>query len=147
MKRILPLLPLLVLACTAAQASDAPAVAKPLPYAECIRTSEINEWHVVDARTALVRTGPDRYLVKLQADCPRLGIGAPGLLFRASESGKAVGGSRICGGVGETVSARDQPPCAISSVRKIDKAKFESLRKHAARHGSGADQPTKPINP
>lgn len=144
-KCILPLLPMLALACTAvAHAGDATAARKPLPYAECIRISDINEWHVIDARSALVRTGPDRYLVKLQSDCPRLGIGSPGLLFRANESTKATGGNRICGEAGETVRARDQPPCAISSVGKIDKAQFESLRKHAAHHGSGADQPTKP---
>ena len=112
-----------------------------LPYAQCIQTDKINEWHIVDARTALVRTGPYRYVVHLKADCPRLGIGVPGLLLRASESGKSVGEGRICGGLGETVSARDQPPCAISSVEMVDKAKFEQMREHAARHGIAAELP------
>lgn len=114
---------------------------KALPYARCIQTDKINEWHVVDARTALVRTGPYRYVVHLKADCPRLGIGVPGFMFQASEAGKSVGGGRICGQVGETVSARDQPACAISSVETIDTAAFEQMRQHAARHGSGAELP------
>ena len=133
------LLLLLATASSAAFAASAPD--KALPYAQCIQTDKINEWHVVDARTALVRTGPYRYLVHLKADCPRLGIGVPGFLLQASESGKSVGGGRICGDVGERVSARDQPPCAISSVEMVDKATFEQMRGHAARHGSGADLP------
>lgn len=132
---------LLLLAATgsAANATDGPG--KALPYAQCIQTDKINEWHVVDARTALVRTGPYRYVVHLKADCPRLGIGVPGLLLRPSESGKSVGSGRICGDLGETVGARDQPPCAISSVEMVDKTRFEQMREHAARHGSGADLP------
>ena len=138
MKR-LPVLLLLATANCAAFAAGPPG--KALPYAQCIQTDKINEWHVVDARTALVRTGPYRYLVHLAADCPRLGIGAPGFLLRASESGKSVGDGRICGQVGETVSGRDQPACAISSVEMVDKAKFEQMRQHAARHGSVAELP------
>ena len=134
-----PFLLLLAAACTTASAVDAPG--KPLPYAQCIQTDKINEWHIVDPRTALVRTGPYRYVVHLKADCPRLGIGVPGFLLRASESGKSVGGGRICGDLGESVSARDQPSCAISSVDVVDKAKFEQMRGHALRHGSGADMP------
>jgi len=130
---------LLAAASPIAFASGAPATA--LPYAQCIQTDKINEWHIIDARTALVRTGPYRYVVHLKADCPRLGIGVPGLLLRASESGKSVGEGRICGGLGETVSARDQPPCAISSVEMVDKAKFEQMREHAARHGIAAELP------
>jgi hypothetical protein len=135
----LPFLLLLAVASSAAIANDAPG--KALPYAQCIQTDKINEWHVVDARTALVRTGPYRYVVHLKADCPRLGIGMPGFLLEASASGKSVGGGRICGGVGERVSARDQPACAISSVEMVDKVKFEQMREHAARHGSGAELP------
>ncbi|MBP1475587.1 hypothetical protein J7I44_14835 [Frateuria sp. MAH-13] len=134
----LSLLLLLVASSSAALASPP---GKALPYAQCIQTDNINEWHVVDARTALVRTGPYRYVVHLKADCPRLGIGVPGFLLRASESGKSVGGGRICGDLGESVSAREQPPCAISSVEMVDKARFEHLREHAARHGSGAELP------
>lgn len=114
------------------------------PQSECLRVDRINEWHVVDHRTAIVRTGPKRYLVKLQASCPRLGIGNPGLLFSPNESNKALGESRICGETGETVRARDQPPCAIASVRVIDKAQFDRLGAAARHHGSGADQPTRP---
>lgn len=136
-------LPFLLLAASGATAfaADAPPALRPLPYAQCIQTDRINEWHIVDQRTALVRTGPYRYVVHLKADCPRLGIGVPGFLLHASASGKAAGEGRICGGLGETVSARDQPPCAISSVETVDKARFDRMRKHAARHGSGAELP------
>ena len=127
-------------ACTAAFAGNPPSRTS-LPYAQCIQTDKINEWHIVDARTALVRTGPYRYVVHLKADCPRLGVGLPGFLLRASESNKTVGGGRICGDVGQTVGARDQPPCAISSISQVDQAKFDQLRKHALRHGSGAELP------
>lgn len=117
---------------------------QPLPHAKCIQTDKINEWHIVDSRTALVRTGPYRYVVHLKAACPRLGVGLPGLRLRANESNKAVGGGRICGEMGETVSSRDQPPCAISSVELIDKSRFEQLRKHALRHGSAVEpQPSR----
>ena len=141
MKRLPSLLPFAFVACTAAVAGNAPAH-KPLDYQHCIQTDKINEWYVAGARTALVRTGPDRYLVRMQNDCPRLGVGVPGLLFRANASNKAVGNGRICGEAGETVQARDQPPCAIASVTMIDKAQFDAMRKHAARQGSGADQPS-----
>lgn len=130
-------------ACTAAFAGSAPSRTS-LPYAQCIQTDKINEWHIVNARTALVRTGPHRYIVRMQHDCPRLGIGVPGFLLRANPSNLAVGGGRICGEMGETVAARDQPPCAIALVTVTDPASFERLRKHAARHGSGAELPPQP---
>lgn len=141
MKRLPFLLLLAVTSTSAAIAAGVPPARKPLPYAQCIQTDKINEWHIVDSRTALVRTGPYRYVVRLQSDCPRLGVGLPGFRLRANESNKAVGSGRICGEVGETVSSRDQPPCAISSVELIEKARFDQLRKHAMRHGSGADLP------
>ncbi|HEX5305389.1 MAG TPA: DUF6491 family protein [Dyella sp.] len=139
MKRTPFLLLLAAASCATAFATDAPH--KPLPYAQCIQTDRINEWYIVDSRTALVRTGPHRYAVHLKADCPRLGIGVPGFLLQASEATKALGGSRICGEIGETASARDQPPCAVSAVEILDQATFERMRKHAARQGSGADMP------
>lgn len=139
MKRLPSLLVLAAASCSTAFAAQTPH--KSLPYAQCIQTDKINEWHVVGARTALVRTGPQRYVVHLKADCPRLGIGVPGFLLRPSESNKAVGGGRICGDLGDTVGARDQPPCAIDSVEMIDKAGFEKMRAHALRHGSGAEMP------
>lgn len=132
---------LLLLAAASSTALAANAPGKALPYAQCIQTDKINEWYVVDARTALVRTGPYRYVVHLKADCPRLGIGVPGFLLKASESDKSLGGGRICGDLGESVSAREQPPCAISSVEMVDKARYEQMREHAARRGSGAELP------
>ncbi len=144
MKRILPLLLLLPLAWPAhAQSNDYRHT--PLrPTTECPRIDRINEWHVVDARTAIIRTGPYRYQVTTQTLCPRLGIGSPGLLFRANESNRAIDLDRVCGEVGETVQARYQPPCPIASVSKITAGRFEELRQRAIRHGSGADQPAQP---
>jgi hypothetical protein len=140
------LIPILLLALTVgagvAQAAETPSTRTPLHTSDCIDTSQINEWHIVDARTAIVRTGPKRYLVKLQSDCPRLGMSPAGLIFRPNRSNAVVNQGRICGEVGETVHSRNQPPCAIESVSKIDKPRFDALSAHAKRHGSGADQPT-----
>lgn len=141
MKRLPSLLLLAAAGCTSALAGGTSPARKPLPYAQCIQTDKINEWYIVNPRTALVRTGPYRYVVHLQADCPRLGIGVPGFLLRANESNKAAGGGRICGETGETVSARGQPPCAISSLTTVDKAEFDRMRAHAARHGTAAELP------
>jgi hypothetical protein len=140
------LIPVLLFALTVgagvAQAAETPSVRTSLHTSDCIDTSQINEWHIVDARTAIVRTGPKRYLVKLQSACPRLGMSPPGLIFRPNRSNAIVNHGRICGEVGETVHSRNQPPCAIESVSKIDKSRFDDLSAHAKRHGSGADQPT-----
>ncbi len=122
----------------------APAYTPLRPVADCLRTDRINEWHIVDSRTLAVRTGPDRYLVKLQVDCPRLRYGPPTLLFHSNPANQAVIPFSICGEAGETVRALHEPPCAIQSVRKIDQAEFDQLKAHARRSGSGADQPLKP---
>ena len=136
-----------VLAANAAAAqtkSKAPAYTPLRPVADCLRTDRINEWHIVDPRTVTVRTGPDRYLVKLQVACPRLSYGPPTLLFHSNPANQAVIPFSICGEAGESVRALQQPPCPIQSVRKIDKAEFDKLSAHASRSGSGADQPLKP---
>ena len=122
----------------------APAYTPLRPVADCLRADRINEWHVVDDRTITARTGPDRYLVKLQVACPRLRYGPPTLLFHSNPANQAVIPFSICGEVGESVRAPGQPPCAIQSVRKIDKAEFDKLSAHAGRNGSGANQPSKP---
>jgi hypothetical protein len=148
MKMIIPTLLFALAVSASASAARAaektPATRSPLPAADCIDTSQINEWHIVDARTAIVRTGPKRYLVTLQSECPRLGMAPAGLMFRANPSNTVVNQGRICGEVGETVRSRNQPACAIQSVSKIDKARFDELAAQAKRHGSGADQPTRP---
>lgn len=137
------LLSLLVTA-AAASAATAPQARTPIkPIGDCIRIDQINEWHIVDSRTATVRTGPKRYRVNLQSDCPRLGLGPAGLIFRPNPSNQALGNSRICGEVGETVRSHEQPPCAIQSVQIIDKAEFDRLSAKARRSGSAADQPTR----
>lgn len=97
---------------------------------------------MVDAKTAIVRTGPKRYLVKLQNSCPRLGTPPPGLMFRANPSNLAVNNGRICGEAGETVHSLNQPPCAIESVSLIGKPRFDKLAAHALHHGTAAERPT-----
>jgi len=133
------------LAATAANALAQSALAsKSLPYKDCIRLDQINEWHVVDPQTAIVRTGPyQRYLVKLKASCDKLGIGNPGMQFVPSQSDKVAAPLRICGGVGEKVRARNQPGCAIDSVSLIDEATFDGYRTRAHYHSVTSQQPAK----
>lgn len=140
---------LLVVAITAASGwahADNPAEThQPLrPVSNCMRPDRINAWYVVDTRTAIVSNGPNYYLIKLQSECPRLGMGQS-LRFRANESNQAAGMGAICGETGETVhSLPHQPPCAIQSASKTDKGQFKQLEKKSIHHGSGADQPTVP---
>jgi hypothetical protein len=144
MKRspLLLLLPALF-AATAAYAANPPQARTPVkPISECIDSTNINEWHVVNDTTFLVRTGPKRYLVKTQHACPRLGRYGVGIRFHPSTDKLVSLPGRICGEVGETVSSRAQPPCAVQSVQRIDTAQFDALRKQAVRHGSGAEQGT-----
>lgn len=125
----------------AGAAADTPLARAPIkPISDCIRIDQINEWHIVNQRTAIVRTGPKRYRVDLQGNCPRLGLGPAGLIFHPNRSNAAIDPTRICGEVGETVRSENQPPCAIHSVRIIDKAEFDRLSAHASRSGSGANQ-------
>jgi hypothetical protein len=144
----IPALMLLAMATASTGAAAAQDPRTPIrPFSNCIRIEQINEWHVIDDRTATVRTGPIRYRVDLQSACPQLGLGPPGLLFRPNRSNQALGESRICGEVGETVQSRDQPPCAIQSVSIIDKTGFDALSDRARRNGSGADQATSAHRP
>ncbi|HEY8586025.1 MAG TPA: DUF6491 family protein [Rhodanobacter sp.] len=126
----------------AAHADDKMPARTPLAAGDCINITQINEWYVVDAKTAIVRTGPKRYLVKLQNSCPRLGTPPPGLMFRANPSNLAVNNGRICGEAGETVHSLNQPPCAIESVSLIGKTRFDKLAAHALHHGTAAERPT-----
>lgn len=121
---------------SAIAAGQAPAAYTPLrPVSQCLRPDRINEWYVVDSSTLIARTGPDHYLVKLQAVCPQLGIGQS-LRFRANPSNTAAGRGALCGEAGETVASRDQPPCGVQSVAKIDKAQFEQLSATAVQHSN-----------
>lgn len=145
--RTLPLgLASALLMATAAHASPPPAQDnQPLrPVSKCLDVANINEWHVIDDTTLTARNGPRRYLVKTTHRCPRLGKHGGGLFFHAS-NGK-MGAWRICGDLGETVSSRYQPPCAIRSVKLIDKQQFDALNRHAERNGNGTGtgQPTLP---
>lgn len=125
-------------------AQSSPPARTPLPNNDCLRISQINEWHVVDPQTAIVRAGPyKRYLVKLQATCQKLGIGNPGLMFIGSPSDRATQPDRICGAAGEKVRSRYQPGCAIQSLSLIDEAQFDQLRSHAKYNSVTTQQPTK----
>lgn len=105
------------------------------PVSECLRPDRVNEWYVVDDMTVIARTGPDRYVIKLQAKCPQLGIGQS-LRFRPNRANQAAGMGAMCGEAGETVASRDQPPCAIQSIAKIDKTQFDSLSSKSKEHGT-----------
>ncbi|WP_426700322.1 DUF6491 family protein [Rhodanobacter sp. Col0626] len=134
MKTFAPILSFaLAVAASTVQAAGTPPPRTPLLSADCIKTSQINDWRIVSARTAIVRTGPKRYLVTLQNDCPQLSH-PPGLIFRSSQSG--INEGRICGSIGETVRSRHQPACAIESVSLIDKARFEQLTEDAKHYRS-----------
>ena len=136
MKTVMSAVLAFTFAATAANAfaQSAPA-SNSLPYKDCIRLDQINEWHVVDPQTVIVRTGPyQRYLVKLKASCDKLGIGNPGMEFVPSQADRVAAPLRICGGVGEKVRARSQPGCAIDSVSLIDEAAFKDYRTRAKYH-------------
>lgn len=126
---------LTVAALNARAADQQPAYTPLRPVSECLRPDRINEWYVVDEQTVIARTGPDRYVVKLQAHCPQLGIGQS-LRFHANRANMAVGMGALCGEAGETLSSRSQPPCAVQSIAKIDKAQFEQLGAKAKLHGT-----------
>jgi hypothetical protein len=112
-----------------------PAYTPLRPVSECLRPDRVNEWYVVDNKTVIARTGPDRYLIKLKAQCPQLGIGQS-LRFRPNRGNQAAGKGALCGEAGETVASRDQPPCAVQSIAKIDKAQFDTLGNKASKHGN-----------
>lgn len=129
----------------AASAAQAPAPlppsTSPLPAADCIRTDRISDWRIVDARSAIVRTGPKSYLVTLRHECPKLSH-PPGLIFSHSNNQGTDQGT-ICGSVGETVHSRGQPPCAIQSVQLIDKARYQQLSDQATLYRKGRAAPEK----
>jgi len=136
MKTIIPALLVALLPALPVHATENPPPRKPLPSSQCIDTSQINEWHIVDARRAIVRTGPKHYLVTLENRCPHLNH-PPGLIFRTSPARAGIDQGRICGAIGETVHSTNQPPCAVESVSRIDKAHFRQLTTEAARYRQG----------
>jgi hypothetical protein len=108
-----------------------------MPYGECWQVDRINEWNVVNGTPVTVRNGANYFLVKTKVACPRMTLGG-GLHFRTSQSDRAVGKMRICGGISEEIVRRDDPPCAIRSVSTIDNATFERLSKKSKQRRSGA---------
>ncbi|NII09075.1 DUF6491 family protein [Oleiagrimonas sp. C23AA] len=116
------------------------------PMTRCMDLTRINDWHVIDDHTMTVANGPRYFLIKTRYACPRLGHQGGGLMFRPSEDKRAIDLPRICGDVGDEVASRDQPPCAIASVKPISKAEYQRLSAHARRDGSGARQ-MQPVPP
>lgn len=133
--KLLLLASTLVVSMAALAADQTPAYAPLRPVSQCLRPDRVNEWYVVDSSTVIARTGPDHYLVKLQAICPHLGIGQS-LRFHANRSNLAAGMGALCGEAGETVSSRYQPPCGVQSIAKIDKPQFERLSAQSTKHGT-----------
>jgi len=131
----------LAIGANATQATESGQPRKPLPAADCINTDQIDEGYVVDPRTAIVRTGPKRYLVRPRNACPHRRSPPPGLIFRPNPSNAINNRGRIGGKAGETVCSHRQPLCAIESVSRVDKVRFDRLRAQAMHHGSAADQP------
>jgi hypothetical protein len=133
----------MMLAClcvaSGAEARHAPPPARhELHYNDCLQADRVNAWAVIDEHTVLVRNGPRHFAVNTGVACPRVDIGG-GLRFRVSNSAKAIGGNRLCGGIGEQIVRRNDPPCQITSIRTIDKATYEALQKTAKRRGSVAE--------
>jgi uncharacterized protein DUF6491 len=128
----------LLISCAANAGGTNPPPRHELPFGDCLRTDRINDWHMMDDRTVAVRNGPHYFVVRTTVNCPRMDLGG-GIHFRTSQSVRAVGGMRICGGIGEEIVRRDDPPCQIQSVQIVDKAQYENLAKKAKRHGSGAE--------
>ncbi|HEY4292146.1 DUF6491 family protein [Luteibacter sp.] len=129
----------LLITCAAVQAQDtSPQARNELPVNDCMRTDRISNWAMVDNRTVVVANGPNFFKVTTTVDCPRMDLGG-GIRFRAAENIKAVAPMRICGSINEQIVRRDDPPCQIGSVEKIDKATYKSLEKNARHKGSGAE--------
>lgn len=123
-----------------AQAAPSDAGQPLRPLADCPRIDRITDWHVVDDRTTLLRTGPLSFVVTTAVACPRVGQGG-GLNFRQSPGNAAVEPLRICGDVDEQVIRKNDPPCPIASVRAVDKTTYDTMATKSVRAGSGADQP------
>jgi hypothetical protein len=117
-------------------APQQPGAHQELQVNDCMRTDRISNYAVVDNRTVTVANGPNFYKVTTNVDCPRMDLGG-GVHFRTAENVKAVASMRICGSVSEQIVRRDDPPCAIESVEKIDKATYEQLNKSAKHKASG----------
>ena len=129
----------LLVTCAAVQAQDSrPQARNELPVNDCMRTDRISNWAMVDDRTVVVANGPNFYKVTTTVDCPRMDLGG-GIRFRGAENIKAVAPMRICGSINEQIVRRDDPPCQIGSVTKIDKETYKKLEKNARRKGSGAE--------
>lgn len=129
----------LLLFSVASQATGAPQAAaarQELPVNECMRTDRISNYAVIDDRTVTVANGPNFYKVTTNVDCPRMDLGG-GVHFHTAENVKAVAAMRICGSITEQIVRRDDPPCQIESVQKIDKATYEQLNKGAKHKASG----------
>lgn len=113
---------------------------KPLrPVSSCMDPTRIDQWRVIDNHTLIVRNGPRHYLITTRGACPKLGRYGASIRFHLSRSA-SITGQRICGDIGEMVSSRAQPPCAIDRVKPISKARFKALDQQAIRKGTRAGE-------
>jgi hypothetical protein len=131
---------LLLVSVAASAAGDPPPARHELPVNECMRTDRISNYSVVDDRTVIVANGPDFFKVTTDVDCPRMGLGG-GVRFKSSANIKAVQSFAICGSINEQIVRRDDPPCQIQSVEKIDKATYKQLEKKHGASGPGTSGP------
>ncbi|MGN6482119.1 DUF6491 family protein [Luteibacter sp.] len=127
---------LLIVSVAAQAAGAAPQERHELPVNDCMRTDRISNYTVVDARTVTVANGPNFFKITTDVDCPRMDLGG-GVRFRAADNIQAVQPFAICGSITEKIVRRDDPPCQIQSVEKIDKATYQQLNKSHKTSGPG----------
>ncbi|MBB3228671.1 hypothetical protein FHW69_003313 [Luteibacter sp. Sphag1AF] len=122
-----------------AAAAQNPPPHKPLrPISECLRANMISDYHVINDTTAILSNGPNRFMVTTSVACPRMDLGG-GIRFRANEANKAMAPFSLCGDINEQIVRRDDPPCPVASVERIDDATYKSMStRKGVHHGNGA---------
>jgi hypothetical protein len=103
-----------------------PALAEPLPYADCMRGDQLRSFSYHDD-VLLVDAGRRHYRITLTEACPEL-ISAVGIGFRSSDPGR-----RICGFASEWIVAQGRR-CRIGSIELVDEAEVDEAANGV--HGS-----------
>ena len=101
------------------------------PVGECMRAGHARDWGVVDAQRVVVRTWDNRYYdISLKDNCPAMAKKA----YLALSEGRMIRDGRICGEIGESVlphggrpNRLNDRPCRIDSLRRMDKAEFDTF--------------------
>ncbi|TCV94708.1 hypothetical protein EC912_103193 [Luteibacter rhizovicinus] len=121
-----------------AQAQNPPPHVPLRPIGECLRTDRINDYHVINDKTVILRNGPNYFIVKTSVACPRVDLGG-GIRFRTNEANKSMDAFTICGDINEAVIRRDDPPCPVASVERTDEATYTKMSKQkGVHHGNPA---------